>query len=174
MFPELRRMTVALSVALSIAACEGEDDDPLPTALDAGRNVIGESPVEFAPSEGGVGMGTFDDDLPFTFVVLAQGTLDNAGETNCGQFSADDDDLELTLYGTLQPGEWTIQDGVAEGAGVAQLRFAGRSWISGTVTVEAGSESRGAEVSGSITAVSDEDEAFTMDFSTLMHGCGRE
>jgi hypothetical protein len=40
--------------------------------------------------------------------------------------------------------------------------------------VEAASESRGAEVSGSIMAVSDEGESFVMDLSTLMHGCGRE
>jgi hypothetical protein len=162
----------ALGFFVATAAC-GDAAEPLPTALDPERNVVEASPSTFAPTDGGVGMGTYEDDLPYVTVVLAQGALEDAGESNCGQFSPGDDDLELTLYGTLQAGTWTVsRDGIE--AGVAELRWGEVPWTSGTVTIDEGSEERGSEVSGNIEATNEAGERFAMRFATLFHGCGRE
>lgn len=162
--------SVAALVAALAGGCGGEET--LSTELDASANVVEESPVDFAPTEGGFGQGVYEDSNPFTFLVLSQDAIENAGEGNCGQFSAGEGDLELTLGGVLGPGQWTLSpetEGYAEGE--ANLSFANGAW-SGAVEIGAASEEHGASVSGSIDALNADGERFKMSFEALFHGCG--
>jgi len=99
-----RRCGRALLAFVLAAACDGvdeEDPDALPTALDAERNVVEGSPVDFAPNNGGVGIGTYEAgkaDLFFAGIVWTGGTVridegsEERGSTVAGTIEATSDE----------------------------------------------------------------------------------
>lgn len=169
-FPSLLRVTAVIALALGCTACGGED--PLDPSLDPATNTVDESPEPFAPAEGGIGQGTYDE-LPFSFLVLTEGSLDDVGEDNCGQFSPTTGDLEVSMYGQLQPGTFTvIADDATPGAGDAHIRFAQGRWTSGSVKIDEGSEERGSTVRGRVEALDETGKRLLVNFEVLFHGCG--
>lgn len=186
----LRRSLLALALPFFLAsvfvAC-GDDtagggagsNGPLDTKLDVAKNVVSQTPQAFAPVHGGIGQGKLSDGeavIPTVRFVFSEAELDNVGETNCGQFvpRSESNDLELTLYAALAPGEYEIVPAGAPGpAGKAQLRFGTQVIASGKLIVEAGAETRGTSSRGRIQATTQEGAPFAMTFETLFHGCGR-
>ena len=166
----LVRAATAVALAVAVVACGGED--PLDTSLDPATNTVDESPAPFEPAEGGIGQGTYEE-LPYAYLVLTEGALDDVGEDNCGQFSPSTGDLEVSMYGQLQPGTFTVVAGDATpGAGDAHVRFAQGSWTSGSVKIDEGSEERGSTVRGRVEALDETGKRLLVNFEVLFHGCG--
>lgn len=169
-FLSLLRAVAAIALALGSAACGGED--PLDPSLDPATNTVDDSPEPFAPAEGGIGQGTYED-LPYAYLVLTEGALDDVGEDNCGQFSPTTGDLEVSMYGQLQPGTFTvIADDATPGAGDAHVRFSQGTWTSGSVKIDEGSEERGTTVRGRVEALDETGKRLLVNFEVLFHGCG--
>lgn len=166
------RIAAAIVIAASVVACDGAED-PLDANLAPNTNVVEESPTPFAPVQGGMGQGVFET-VPYSYLVLTEGVLEDVGETNCGQFQSQASDLTVELYGTLKPGTWNVvaASAVLPQQSEAHIKFANGDWISGTVTIDEGSEERGTTVRGSLDVVNDDDERLAMTLQLLFHGCG--
>lgn len=172
-FVAFGRLAAAIVIAASVVACDGAED-PLDPNLAPNTNVVEESPIPFAPVQGGMGQGVYEESSRYTFFVLTEGVLVDAGETNCGQFKHQFSDLSVSLFGTLTPGTWNVlaPSGNLPQEGEARIEFADGRWRSGTVTIDEGSEERGATVRGSLDVVTDDAERLAMTFQVLFHGCG--
>lgn len=179
MLKTLRGPALALAAALAMGCGSSQGNDEVELDLDPSATVISQSPVPFSPRYGGSGRGTFEG-MPTTHILLSEPPLDNAGETNCGQFTLQSADrgLEVDIYGPLRAGTFplVVMFGPdarpdARPASFAEVAFAGtRSWV-GSLVIFEGAPSRNTDLRGRLEATSAAGETVDITFNVKNSGC---